>query len=148
MTAAQAHRHHLMKMELRDDLQGLTNHAINSTPSAIHHMRQTWMAREYGGLNSPSMFEAMHKYAQDNPEMTLKIDHSGSSFCVALVTPFVRRAHNMLREAREVVFVDATGCVDHLNTAVIPFLCAGPAGAVPLAVLFTSSQDEVTLTKG
>ncbi|KAK4327495.1 hypothetical protein Pmani_002051 [Petrolisthes manimaculis] len=54
----------------------------------------------------------------------------------------------MLREAGEMVFVDATGCVDQLNTAVIPFLCAGPAGAVPLAVLFTSSQDEVTLTKG
>ncbi|KAK4322466.1 hypothetical protein Pmani_006806 [Petrolisthes manimaculis] len=48
----------------------------------------------------------------------------------------------MLREAGEVVFMDATGCVDQLNTAVIPFLCAGPAGPVPQAVLFTFSQDE------
>lgn len=60
----------------------------------------------------------------------------------------MKRAHRQLREAREVVFVDATTCVDQLNTAVIPLLCAGPAGAVPLAVLFVSSQDEATLTKG
>lgn len=60
----------------------------------------------------------------------------------------MRGAHTTLREAGEVVFVDATGCVDQLNTSVTPFLCAGPAGAGPLAVLFASSQDEVTLTKG
>ncbi|XP_050726632.1 uncharacterized protein LOC127003722 [Eriocheir sinensis] len=58
------------------------------------------------------------------------------------------RAHKLLQEAGEVVFVDATSCVDQVNTAVIPLLCSGPAGAVPLAVLFTSSQDEATLTKG
>ncbi|KAG0730309.1 hypothetical protein GWK47_028495 [Chionoecetes opilio] len=39
-------------------------------------------------------------------------------------------------------------CVDQLNTAVIPLLCSGPVGALPLAVLFTSSLDEATLTKG
>ncbi|KAG0696236.1 hypothetical protein GWK47_026625 [Chionoecetes opilio] len=59
----------------------------------------------------------------------------------------MKRIHENLREAGEVVFVDATGCVDQLNTAVIPLLCSGPVGALPLAVLFTSSLDEATLTK-
>lgn len=44
--------------------------------------------------------------------------------------------------------MDATGCIDQLNTSLIPFLCAGPAGAAPLALLFTSSIDEVALKKG
>ncbi|KAK4316526.1 hypothetical protein Pmani_012302 [Petrolisthes manimaculis] len=54
----------------------------------------------------------------------------------------------MLREAGEIVFVDGTTCIDQLNTSLIPFLCAGPAGAAPLALLFTSSVDEVSLKKG
>ncbi|KAK4289431.1 hypothetical protein Pmani_037594 [Petrolisthes manimaculis] len=150
MTVSMAHRHHLMKMELCDDLHGQANPAINPSTNAIAYMRRTWMCREYSGLNCPSMFEAIQKFGKDNPELTLRFDHreDTSNFCVALITPFMRRAHTMLREAGEVVFVDATGCVDQLNTSVIPFLCAGPAGAVPLAILVTSSQDEVTLTKG
>lgn len=84
----------------------------------------------------------------DNPELTIDVHNTDDRFCVVLITPFMKRAHTQLREAGEVVFVDATGCVDQLNTAVIPLLCAGPVGAIPLAVLFTSSQDETTLTKG
>ena len=61
----------------------------------------------------------------------------------------MKRVHEHLRETSEVVFADATGSVDQLNTAIIPFICTGSAGAVPLAVLFTSCQDQlVTLTRG
>lgn len=148
MTTAQAHRHHVMKMNLCDDLQGQANQAMNPSPRAIAYMRNEWLKKEYGGLNKPSMYEALKKYGEDHQEITLKIEHDGDQFCVALITPFMERAHKQLKEAGEVVFVDATSCVDQLNTAVIPLLCAGPAGAVPLAVLFTSSQDEATLTKG
>ena len=66
--------------------------------------------------------------------------------CVALVTPFMRRVHEQLRESGEVVFVDGTASVDHLNTAVIPFLCTSDARAAPLGVVFALSQDEACLT--
>ncbi|KAK4327556.1 hypothetical protein Pmani_001963 [Petrolisthes manimaculis] len=94
------------------------------------------------------MFEAIQKYAQANPEVVINYQHYQNSFCVVLITPFMFRAHKALKEAGEVVFVDATSCVDQLNTAITPFMCAGPGGAVPLAILLTSSQDEATLTKG
>ena len=58
----------------------------------------------------------------------------------------MKKAHRHLREAGEIVFIDATGCVNQLNTSVIPFISAGPAGAVPLVMLFKSSQVEATLT--
>ncbi|KAG0724859.1 hypothetical protein GWK47_004911 [Chionoecetes opilio] len=148
MTTAQAHRHHVMKMDLCDDLHGQANNAVNPSPKNIEHMRKVWLSNEEGRLNRPSMYDAMKKYSTDNPEVTLEIECDSHRYCVALVTPFMRRAHKQLKEAGEVVFVDTTSSVKGLNTAVIPFLCAGPAGAVPLAVLFTSSQDEVTLTKG
>lgn len=105
------------------------------------------MKRNYGDYNKTTVFQAIKQYANDNPDVTIKIERSDCQFAVALVTPFIRRAHQNLREASEVVFVDATTCVDQLNTTIIPVLCAGPVGAVPLGVVFTSSQDEATLKK-
>ncbi|KAG0717523.1 hypothetical protein GWK47_008026 [Chionoecetes opilio] len=148
MTSAQAARYHTMKLNLVDDLVGQASNAVNPTHRAIAYMRAQWLKKEHGGLNTVSMFDAIEKYSEDHPDVTLKVYRNDNQFCVALVTPFMKRIHENLREAGEVVFVDATGCVDQLNTAVIPLLCSGPVGALPLAVLFTSSLDEATLTKG
>lgn len=147
MTPGQAYRHHLLKMDLTDNLYNQANKSINPSPESIEYMWTVWRHSEHGGLNTPLMFDAIRKYA-DHPELILESGHENDKFSVVLVTPFMMRAHRQLKEAGEVVFVDATSCVDQLNTAVIPFLCAGPAGAVPLAVVFTSSQDESPLTKG
>ncbi|XP_050705451.1 uncharacterized protein LOC126990841 isoform X6 [Eriocheir sinensis] len=146
MTPGQAYRHHLLKMDLTEDLYDQANKSINPSPKSIEYMWTAWRQSEHGGLNTPSMFDAIKKYA-DHPELILESRYANDKFSVVLVTPFMMRAHRQLKEAGEVVFVDATSCVDQLNTAVIPFLCAGPAGAVPLAVVFTSSQDEATLTE-
>lgn len=148
MTPTQAHWHHVRKMDLCNDLYGQADHTFNPSRRSVQYMWEAWRKQEHGGLNTISMFEAIEKYAQANPDIIVKVEHSGNSFCIVLITPFMMRAHKELKEAAEVVFVDATGCVDQLNTAVIPFLCAGPAGAVPLALMFTSSQAEATLTKG
>lgn len=143
-----AHRHHLMKSDLADDLRGQANQSVNPSLKSVEYMRAQWVKEQHGGLNTLSIFNAIHKYAADNPEAQIKVEHNDERFCVVLVTHFMRRVHEHLREASEVVFVDATESVDQLNTAIIPFICAGPACAVPLAVLFTSSQDQVTLTRG
>lgn len=148
MTSGQAYRHHLLKMDLTDDLYDQANKSIYPSPKSVEYMWTAWRQSEHGGLNNPSMFDAIRKYAEHHPELILESSHANDKFSVVLVTPFMMRAHRQLKEAGEVVFVDATSCVDQLNTAVIPFLCAGPAGAVPLAVVFTSSQDEATLTEG
>ncbi|XP_050725432.1 uncharacterized protein LOC127003062 [Eriocheir sinensis] len=148
MAPGQAYRHHLLKMELDEDLYNQAKKSINPSPKSVEYMWSTWKKKEHGGLNTPSMFDAIKTYAEKNPDLIIKIHNEGNQFAVVLVTPFMMRAHKLLQEAGEVVFVDATSCVDQVNTAVIPLLCSGPAGAVPLAVLFTSSQDEATLTKG
>lgn len=148
MAPGQAYRHHLLKMDVSDDLHDQANKSKNPSPKCVEYMWRVWRQSEHGGLNTPSMFDAIRKYAEDHPELILKIDQENDKFSIVLATPFMMRAHRLMKETGEVVFIDATSCVDQLNTAVIPFLCAGPAGAVPLAVVFTSSQDEVTLTKG
>lgn len=63
-----------------------------------------------------------------------------------LVIEFMLRVDKKLRESCEVVFVDTTSHVNHLNTAVPLLMCAGPAGVGPLGVVFTSSQEETSYT--
>ena len=53
-----------------------------------------------------------------------------------------------MKESSEVIFVDAISICDQQNVAVVPMLCASPSGALPLAFMFLSNQDEATFTKG
>lgn len=151
MTTAQATRHHKLKMGLTEDLCGQAwqaNKAVNPPPSAVDYLRKQWIKTERGRLNDLSMFESIRKYANENPHLTLKVQHDGDKYSVVLVTPLMKRVHQAFREASEVVFVDATECVDQLHTSIVLMLCAAPGGAAPLAILLTSSQDENSLTKG
>ncbi|XP_050697729.1 uncharacterized protein LOC126986080 isoform X2 [Eriocheir sinensis] len=148
MTTAQAQKHHSMKMELVGDLNGPVNPSISPNYQSIANMRTQWLKKEPGALNNLTMLDAIACYASNHQDVTIKVDATYRRYIVVLVTPFMRRAHQELKEAGEVVFVDATTRVDHLNPGVVPLLCAGAAGAVLLGVLFTSSQDEGTLTKG
>ena len=148
MTVPQAARYHLLKLGLCDDLYGQVNHGINPSVRAVEYMRKQWLSDQHGGLDNLSMADSIRKYAANNPEITILQNIEESRYVVVLVTPFMRRIHSNFREAGEIVFVDATGCVDQLNTSLIPFLCAGPTGAAPLALLFTSSIDEGTLKRG
>ena len=71
-----------------------------------------------------------------------------SSYCVVLVTPFMLRVHRNMKEASEVLFVDATTNCDRQNSAVVPLLCSSAGGALPLGLLFLSNQTEEMFFKG
>ena len=137
-----------MKRAADGDWTEMARHDTNPTKRSITHLHDVWRRIEHGGFNDASMFEALTKYAGDNPDLTVKFKVTGKSYAIVLVTPFMRRVHEEMQEAGEVVFVDGTASVDRLNTVVLPFMCGTPAGAAPLGVVFTSSQDEVSLTTG
>ena len=148
MGASAASRHHQMKLDLTDDAW-VTRARADSNPTmrATQYMYSKWLRSTVGGWNDSDMFTALDSFAK-NSDNIIEIEvSSDGSFCAALVTPLMARVHG-IREASEVVFVDATAAVDRLHTAVIPLLYASPVGALPLGVVFTSSQDEVHLTGG
>ena len=60
----------------------------------------------------------------------------------------MRRVHESMQEASEVIYVDATTNCDRQNTAVVPILCSSAAGALPLGILFLSNQTEEMFFKG
>lgn len=93
------------------------------------------------------MQTAIEKYFQSNPGSLIEMEFSETSFAIALVTPLMQRIHQKLKESAEVVFVDTTRHVDQINTAVTLLLCAGPSGALPLGLIFTSLQEQSSFIK-
>ncbi|KAK8385057.1 hypothetical protein O3P69_012089 [Scylla paramamosain] len=148
MTVPQAAQHYLMKNNLHEDLVSQANSAINPSLRAIRYVHDKFMHAEHGGVNDKPVMDSILDYARNHPELILKIEMLDRRLCAVLVTSFMQRVHQELREAGEVVFVDASSFVDQSSSVVIPMLCAGPAGAALLAVIFTTSQDEAILTKG
>ncbi|KAH8020460.1 hypothetical protein HPB51_001901 [Rhipicephalus microplus] len=76
------------------------------------------------------------------PGTHISVTRGGSSACwaVVVVTPIMRRAHN-LELAREIVFVDSTASCDTTKCTVTVVLTVTKAGAVPLAVLIHKEQS-------
>ncbi|KAL3202978.1 hypothetical protein MRX96_042189 [Rhipicephalus microplus] len=70
------------------------------------------------------------------PGTHISVTRGGSSACwaVVVVTPIMRRAHN-LELAREIVFVDSTASCDTTKCTATVELTATKAGAVPITVL-------------
>ena len=148
LSPSEASLFHVDVMDLMDDLPGLANNAVNPNVRAIQHLHDCWRKERVGGLDGFSISECLKKYELANPDLTIRSDIQGQSFCVVLITPFMRRVHKMAKESCEIVFVDATSNCDQQNIAVVPVLCASVSGALPLAMAFCSSQDEVMFNKG
>lgn len=148
MTAPQTRRFHEEKLDF--NLLDLANHGINPSSRSVAYLREKWLKEHYGNVVGQDMFSAIKNHAKSiKPTTELELEvHGDGDFTAVLVTDFMRRVHQEFESAREVVFVDTTSHVDQLNTAVTPLLRAGPAGAAPLGTIFTSSQDEISYTRG
>lgn len=140
MTPPQAIRFHQDKLQL--DLSLIANGAKNPGAKTVYYLRELWLKQNHGSVGGNSMFQCIKDYSGKNPKCNILLEGDDKSFTAVLVTEFMLRVHKEFRESCEVVFVDTTSHVDQLNTAVTVLLCAGPAGAAPLGLIFSSSQDE------
>ena len=138
---------HQDKLDLSGNIAAIANNAINPKQRVVQHLRENWVKRNIGGLDHQSIEERLIYYAETNPNITIKMHIEESSFCIVLITQFMKRVHQ-IRESGEVVFVDATSNCDSQNMAVVPMLCASPSGALPLAFMFLSNQTEQMFTQG
>ncbi|GBM48024.1 hypothetical protein AVEN_34354-1 [Araneus ventricosus] len=69
-------------------------------------------------------------------------------FAMIIVTPIIKRAHN-LKSSGEIVFVDSTSSsCDTDNHSIAFMLCPCSAGAVHLAVITTKGHTEHSYVKG
>ncbi|XP_050726518.1 uncharacterized protein LOC127003657 [Eriocheir sinensis] len=145
MTIPQAKRFHEEKMLLNNS--EMADSSTNPSSRAVSYLRQLWLAKNEGRLGGPpDMFSVIKRYADDHPASRIAWDTQAS--VVVLVTEFMLRVHKEITEAGDIVFVDTSSHVDQPGSALTALLCASPAGAVPLGLVFSSSHDEVAFTKG
>ena len=94
------------------------------------------------GLSSDTLD---NQYSQPTKSKMKKVTDN-VPFILAIVTPLMARAHQMLRQSGELVYCDSTASLNNLNTAVFILSSSTSAGAVPLGAVMTSSEDADTLT--
>ena len=57
------------------------------------------------------------------------------------------RAHTLVRQASEVVYIDSSSSLDDYNNAVFVLSASSAAGGLPLGVVVTSGESTVTIEK-
>ena len=80
-------------------------------------------------------------------EKGITIRFSEDPFALVIITPIMKRAHN-LKSSSEIVFVDSTSSCDPENHSITFMLCPCAAGAVPLSVIITKGQTREAYEKG
>ena len=147
--------------------QTLADRAINPLPKDIYYLFNKWRSTNYGQKNGESMFEMLEqrvkeyneKFSRDGGhafiqrylnktkyEKTWESD-SDQPLILAICTPLMDRAHAMLRQAAELVYIDATASLDRYNCPTFMMSTCSPAGGIPLGVVITSGEDEATITE-
>ena len=72
---------------------------------------------------------------------------SGKAFILCIVTNLMSRVHEKDLQSGELCYMDASASFDPLNTSVTLLYTSCSAGALPLGVIITSDEYEVTLEK-
>ncbi|KAH8034017.1 hypothetical protein HPB51_018528 [Rhipicephalus microplus] len=144
MTPSEARRLHESKLSMEDDGPAkLANAALNPPQRTVYHWHSVWREACFGGTYIDPVLKLEEKaslYAAQGTHISVTRGGSSACWAVVVVTPIMRRAHN-LELAREIVFVDSTASCDTTKCTVTVVLTATKAGAVPLAVLIHKEQS-------
>jgi hypothetical protein len=76
-----------------------------------------------------------------NSEGVAKIRMTMHNLIIAFVTPLMLRVHTKLKHSGEMVFIDASGTMDHHNCRVFLLLTHSSAGGLPLGCFITTSES-------
>ena len=67
---------------------------------------------------------------------------------VVICNPFMCRSHSTVPQASEIVMMDVTSNLDRLDTKLFHFMFPSTVGALPLAEMITTREDEDTINFG
>ncbi|GBC01669.1 hypothetical protein RclHR1_04290005 [Rhizophagus clarus] len=72
---------------------------------------------------------------------------TGKSFILCIVTGLMSRIHEKVPQAAEICYVDASASFEPLNTSITLLYTSCAIGALPLGLIVTSDELEITLEK-
>nr|XP_054770098.1 uncharacterized protein LOC129277934 isoform X2 [Lytechinus pictus] len=142
----------MMKYELQ--LKHGANYLLKAADRAVcpdvqfaHRLYRKVFQEEFGESTGEGMLHSLRTYishynTQAGSEcMALDIT-SDNKVVMAICTPLMKRVHEEVKHASELVFIDASSNMDRYGCSVFLLLTHSCAGGLPLGVLITSSEAE------
>ncbi|POG80618.1 hypothetical protein GLOIN_2v252347 [Rhizophagus irregularis DAOM 181602=DAOM 197198] len=132
----------------------LADRAKNPDYDYVAKIFQQYRESALGSRNSKPMFERLKQIVEDYDDsgqgravLQEYNASSGSVFILCIVTNLMSRVHEKIRQSEEICYMDASAAFDPLNTSITLLYSSCAVGALPLGVLFTSDELEITLEK-
>lgn len=110
--------------------------------------------KKYGQPEGKEMLNSLTEFIESyNKECgsvcaKMEFDENNKELIVAICSPIMKRTHENLRSTAEIMFMDASGCMDRHNSRVFTLLAPSIAGALPVGLLILFSESENSITKG
>ena len=135
--------------------------SINPTAQDVYYLFRKWREERYGKESGQEMFYKLEsiikayndKHQADGGHAFLRRYISGDStstsqpLVLAVCTPLMARAHQLIQQSGELVYCDSTSSLDRYNCPLFTISTSCSAGGIPLAVVITSSETEATITE-
>ena len=135
----------------------------------VYYLFKKWRLKNHGKENGKEMFQKLQeivdtynkdngdeggraflqRYEQNPSEKSESWDNRDTAkpLVLAVCTPLMARAHQMVRQASEMVFCDSTASLDRYNCPTFFMSTSSSAGGIPLGVVITSGECMPTLTE-
>ena len=132
--------------------------SINPSAQDVYYLFRKWREERYGKESGQEMFEKLEnivkeyndKYQTDGGHAFLQQYVSGEvsqPLVLAVCTPLMARAHQIIQQSGELVYCDSTSSLDRFNCPLFTLSTSCSAGGIPLAVVITSGETEATITE-
>ncbi|CAG8744882.1 7112_t:CDS:2 [Rhizophagus irregularis] len=145
---------HLNASDEQELMEILADRAKNPDYDYVAKIFQQYRESALGSRNSKPMFERLKQIVEDYDDsgqgravLQEYNASSGSVFILCIVTNLMSRVHEKIRQSEEICYMDASAAFDPLNTSITLLYSSCAVGALPLGVLFTSDELEITLEK-
>ena len=141
------------------------DHSINPLPTDIYYLYKKWRVDKHGKENGEDMFKQLQhtvdnynkEHKQEDGKAFLQSyegkiskgtqETTGQPLVLAVCTPLMARAHQLVRQAGELVYRDSTASLDRHNCPTFVISTCTSAGGIPLGVVITSGESEAVITE-
>ena len=152
MSAAAASEFHSNQLDMNPNLDcpaavARADAAVNPKRSTVSYWYGKWREANLGKRHGQGMWDMLENKVAAYTASGARISVEREPFTVALLTPIMQRAHQML-SAGDVAFVDSTASCDAENHVITFVLVTSPYGAVPAGVVITTGQSLQNYTAG
>ena len=147
---------HQLRSECENDLEyqeKLADRSIIPRKPDFNRLYSLFTKEKYGASNLESMYEKLEEkinYLKEQSEdysfLLQKYNQENNEpFILVVVTPLMKRVHQMVPNSKDLVFCDSSSNMEEFNLRVFMMVTHSVCGALPLGIIITSDEQGKTL---